>query len=171
MGGAGLAGCNMCRAEPFKNIFPSGRFPVIVIAHRGFSGGAPENTISAFKKAIEVGSDMIELDVRFSKDGEIVVIHDETLERTTTGKGRVIEKTISELKQLDAGSKFHSSFSGEKIPTLRDVLQLAHRQIPVNIELKMGDYGRWTILDLAGGTRSRGGGEGWDGGSGDFFIL
>ncbi|MBM4277775.1 MAG: glycerophosphodiester phosphodiesterase [Deltaproteobacteria bacterium] len=149
MGGAGLAGCNMCRAEPFKNIFPSGRFPVIVIAHRGFSGGAPENTISAFKKAIEVGSDMIELDVRFSKDGEIVVIHDETLERTTTGKGRVIEKTISELKQLDAGSKFHSSFSGEKIPTLRDVLQLAHRQIPVNIELKMGDYGRWTILDLA----------------------
>jgi glycerophosphoryl diester phosphodiesterase len=103
----------------------------------------------AFKKGMEAGSDMIELDIRFSKEGEVVVIHDETLERTTTGKGKVIEKTINELKKLDAGTKFHSSFSGEKIPTLREVLQLAYGQIRVNIELKKGDYGRWTIFDLA----------------------
>jgi len=149
LGMVGVAGCKMHRAEPLKNMLPSGRFPVMVVAHRGFSGSAPENTMIAFRKAIEVGSDMIELDVRFSKEGEVVVIHDETLERTTTGKGKVIEKTINELKKLDAGTKFHSSFSGEKIPTLREVLQLAHRQIPVNIELKIGNYERWTILDLA----------------------
>ena len=149
LGMAGVAGCKMHRVEPLKNMLPPGRFPVMVVAHRGFSGSAPENTMIAFKKGMEAGSDMIELDVRFSKEGEVVVIHDETLERTTTGKGKVIEKTINELKKLDAGSKFHSSFSGERIPTLWEVLQLAHRQIRVNIELKIGDYERWTILDLA----------------------
>lgn len=126
-----------------------GKFPVMVIAHRGFSGVAPENTLAAFKKAIEVGSDMIELDVRLSNDGEVVVIHDETLERTTTGRGRVIDKSKDELKKLDAGSKFHPSFSGQKIPTLLEVLELARGKVLVNIELKMGDYGYWTILNLA----------------------
>ncbi|MBM4306715.1 MAG: glycerophosphodiester phosphodiesterase [Deltaproteobacteria bacterium] len=126
-----------------------GRFPVMVVAHRGFSGVAPENTMIAFKKAIEAGSDMIELDVRLSKDGEVVVIHDESLERTTNGKGRVIDLTLTELKKLDAGSRFHSSFSGEQIPTLKEVLQLAYGQIMVNVELKSGDYGRYTIFDLA----------------------
>lgn len=129
--------------------FPMGQFPVTVIAHRGFSGVAPENTLSAFNKAIEVGSDMVELDVRFSKDGELVVIHDETLERTTTGKGRVIEKTLNELRELDAGSKFHPCFRGERIPTLREVLEGIKGKILVNIELKTGHYGQWTILDLS----------------------
>jgi glycerophosphoryl diester phosphodiesterase len=149
LGMGGVTGCKMNRAEAARGILLPGKFPVMVVAHRGFSGMAPENTLGAFKKAIEVDSDMIELDVRFSKEGEVVVIHDETLERTTSGRGKVIEKTINELKKLDAGSKFDPAFSGEKIPTLREVLQLAHRQIPVNIELKKGDYGRWTILDLA----------------------
>ncbi len=130
--------------EPFYQ-----RGSTLVVAHRGFSGVAPENTLAAFKKAIEVGSDMIELDVRLSKDGEVVVIHDDTLERTATGKGRVIEKTLDELKQFDAGSKFHPSFLGEKIPTLREVLKIAKGKVLVNIELKMGDYGRWSILELA----------------------
>ena len=149
LGMAGVAGCKMHRAEPFKNMLPSGRFPVMVVAHRGFSGSAPENTMIAFKKGMEAGSDMIELDVRLSKDGGVVVIHDETLERTTSGRGRVIDLTLDELKKLDAGSKFHSSFSGEKIPALREVLKIAHRKVLVNIELKKGDYGRWTIFDLA----------------------
>jgi len=127
----------------------SGKFPVMVVAHRGFSGVAPENTMAAFKKAIEVGSDMIELDVRLSKDGEVVVIHDESVERTANGKGRVIDLPLEELKKLDAGSKFRPSFSGEQIPTLKEVLQLAYGQIKVNIELKIGDYGKWTIFDLA----------------------
>jgi len=149
LGMAGVTGCKMHRAEPVKTMLPSGKFPVMVIAHRGFSGIAPENTMIAFKKGMEAGSDMIELDVRLSKDGEVVVIHDETLERTTSGRGRVIDLTLDELKKLDAGSKFYSSFSGEKIPALREVLEMAHRKVLVNIELKKGDYGRWTIFDLA----------------------
>ncbi len=152
LGMGGVAGCTMHRAEPVKTMLPPGRFPVMVIAHRGFSGSAPENTMIAFKRGMEAGSDMIELDVRLSKDGEVVVIHDETLERTTSGKGRVIDLTLDELNQLDAGSKFHSSFSGERIPALREVLEMAKRKVLVNIELKKGDYGRWTIFDLADRT-------------------
>lgn len=146
---SGVIGCSMNKGYPLKPMPLAGKFPVMIVAHRGFSGVAPENTMIAFKKAIEVGSDMVELDVRLSKDGEVVVIHDETLERTTTGKGRVTEKTIEELKTLDAGSKFHPSFSGERIPKLREALELAKGKVLVNIELKVGDYGQWTILDLA----------------------
>jgi glycerophosphoryl diester phosphodiesterase len=145
----GMAGCPIHRADPITPKLPNGRFPMMVVAHRGFSGVAPENTMAAFKKAVEVGSDMIELDVRLSMDGEVVVIHDESVERTTNGKGRVIDLPLDELQRLDAGSKFDSSFSKERIPTLREVLQFAHDQIKVNIELKQGDYGRFTILDLA----------------------
>lgn len=144
-----VTGDSMPEAGPVKPILRSGRFPVLVIAHRGFSGIAPENTLAAFKKAIEVGADMIELDIRLSREGVAVVIHDESLERTTDGKGRVIDGTLDELKRWDAGSKFHSSFSGERIPTLQEVLQLAYGRVMVNIELKKGNYGRWTILDLA----------------------
>jgi len=146
---SGAAGCMMNRTDPIKPMLLIGKFPVVVVAHRGFSGVAPENSMVAFKKAIEVGSDMIELDVRLSKDGEVVVVHDESVERTTNGKGRVIDLTVDELKKLDAGSKFQPSFSGEQIPTLKEVLQLAYGQIKVNIELKIGDYGKWTIFDLA----------------------
>jgi len=144
----GAAGCSMNKIESIKPMW-SGKFSVMVVGHRGFSGIAPENTMAAFKKAIEVGSDMIELDVRLSKDGEVVVIHDESLERTTNGKGKVIDLTLDELKKLDAGSKFHSSFSGERIPTLKEALELAYAQVMVNIELKKGNYGKYTILDLA----------------------
>ncbi len=101
------------------------RFPVMVIAHRGFSGEAPENTLAAFRKAIEVGSDMLELDVQLSKDKEVVVIHDETLERATNGQGKVADFTLKELKKLDAGFRFGPQFSGERIPTLKEVLELA----------------------------------------------
>ena len=71
-----------------------GRFPVMVIAHRGFSARAPENTMAAFRKAMELGSDAIEFDVRFSRDGHLVVFHDDTLERTTNGKGKVADFTL-----------------------------------------------------------------------------
>jgi glycerophosphoryl diester phosphodiesterase len=122
------------------------------MAHRGFSGKAPENTLAAFQQAIEVGSDFIELDVRFSKDGHPVIFHDDTLERTTNGKGKVADFSLLELKRLDAGSWFGGSFSGEKIPTLREVLGLARGRILVNIELKKGDQGRYTMIDLADRT-------------------
>lgn len=132
------------RADPLW----TGKFPVFVIAHRGFSGVAPENTLIAFKKAIEVGSDMIELDVHLSKDGHVVVIHDDTLDRTTNGKGKVVDWTLEELKRLDAGSKFDPKFSGEKIPTLKEVLDLSRSHVLVNIELKRGDLGQYTLKDL-----------------------
>jgi len=125
-----------------------GKFPVMVISHRGFSGVAPENTMAAFKKAIELGVDMIELDVHLSKDGQVVVIHDDTLNRTTNGKGKVANYTLSELKQLNAGSWFGSQFSGEKIPTLKEVLELSRGRVLVNIELKKGDLGQYTMIDL-----------------------
>jgi glycerophosphoryl diester phosphodiesterase len=126
-----------------------GKFPVLVVGHRGFSAAAPENTQASFKKAMEVGVDMIELDVHLSQDGQVVVIHDDTLNRTTNGKGKVVNYTLNELKQLDAGSWFGSQFFGERIPTLKEVLELTHGQVLLCIELKVGDLGQYTLKDLA----------------------
>lgn len=108
----------------------------LTIAHRGASAYYPENTMAAFKAAIEMQADMLELDILLSKDGKVVVIHDETLDRTTNGTGPVAEQTLAELKQLDAGSWFDKKFKGEPIPTLRDALELAKDSINVNIEIK-----------------------------------
>jgi glycerophosphoryl diester phosphodiesterase len=102
---------------------------MLKIGHRGASGYAPENTLASFKKAVEIGVDGVELDVRITKDGELVVIHDAWVNRITNGWGRVSEKTLNELKQLDAGN-------GEKIPTLQEVLDLINRKVQVHIELK-----------------------------------
>lgn len=107
-----------------------------VIAHRGFSGRAPENTLLAFARAIAIGADMIELDVQASRDGELVVIHDETLDRTTNGRGPVLGCDLAELRTLDAGVWFSPEFRGEKIPTLDEVLRLAKGRILVNVEVK-----------------------------------
>jgi len=108
----------------------------LTIAHRGASHYFPENTMAAFKGAIEMEADMLELDVLLSKDGKIMVIHDATLDRTTDGEGPVKEKTLKELKKLDAGNWFGSKFRGEPIPTLREALTLAQNKIHVNIEIK-----------------------------------
>jgi glycerophosphoryl diester phosphodiesterase len=126
-----------------------GKFPVMVIAHRGFSGHAPENTLISFKKAIELGSDMIELDIHLSKDREVVVIHDDTLDRTTDGRGKVVDFTVKELKKLDAGSRFGSQYAGERIPTLKEVLELSKGKIPVNIEIKNPKNGKYPVTELA----------------------
>ncbi len=128
------------------------KYPVLVVAHRGFSGDAPENTLAAFQKAVDSGSDMMELDVHLSKDGDVVVIHDAQLERTTNGQGRIIDHTLQELKQLDAGSKFSPRFIGERIPTLKEALDLAQGKIGVNIEIKNGSLDPYTIQDLADRT-------------------
>ena len=128
------------------------RFPVMVVAHRGFSGEAPENTLAAFRKAIEVESDMLELDVQLSKDKEIVVIHDEGLERATNGQGKVADFTLKELKKLDAGFRFGPQFSGERIPTLKGVLKLAQGRVGVNIEIKSPSQGQYSIVELADRT-------------------
>lgn len=117
----------------------TGKAP-LVIAHRGASGSAPENTMAAFEKAIAFGSDMIELDVQRSKDGHIVVIHDHTLKRTTNGTGEVRQHTLEELQQLDAGSWFGEEFAGERIPTLTQVLDLVRGKCALNIEIKNLPY-------------------------------
>ena len=111
------------------------RIPLIV-GHRGASAVAPENTLASFRRAIEEGADAIELDVHLTKDGEVVVIHDSSLNRTTNGRGRVREHTLNELKRLDAGCWFHKKFHSEKIPTLAEVFELLPLSIGVNIEIK-----------------------------------
>lgn len=106
------------------------------IAHRGWSGIAPENTLAAVQLAIQNPiTDTIEIDVQLSKDGVPVIIHDYTLDRTTSGSGFVKEHTLEQLKQLDASYRF-PPFQGERIPTLEEVLQLCKDRVNVNIELK-----------------------------------
>lgn len=134
--------------DELKPTWPT-KYPIMVIAHRGYSGEAPENTLAAFKKAIEAGSDMIEFDIHFSKDRQIVVIHDETLERTTDGLGRVAEFPLADLKKFDAGFWFSPDFKGERIPTLSEVLNLAKGKILVNIEIKSPSHGLYSVAELA----------------------
>lgn len=111
-----------------------------IIAHRGASGIAPENTMAAFKAAIDMGVDMVELDVRNTFDEQIVVFHDETLDRTTNGTGYVHDMTLEEIKKLDAGSWFDPKFSDEKVPTLKEVLDMVNGRCKVLIEIKKLDH-------------------------------
>ena len=110
-----------------------------VWAHRGASGYYPENTIAAFEGAIKQKADGIELDVHLSKDGYIIVCHDETLNRTTNGKGFIKQFDLFELKQLDAGAWYDKKFKGEKLPLLEEVIDLIKgTKMEINIELKAG---------------------------------
>lgn len=109
-----------------------------VIGHRGAAGYAPENTMVSFERGIALRADAIELDIHPSSDGQLVVIHDPTLERTTNGYGFVAQHTLAELKQLDAGSWFHPSFKNERIPTLVEVLNWARGRTRIVIEIKQG---------------------------------
>jgi glycerophosphoryl diester phosphodiesterase len=109
-----------------------------ICGHRGASGVAPENTLVAFQRALDEGASWIEFDVHLSMDGEVVVFHDDTLERTTdlNLQKRPEELTLKELKQLDAGSWFDPRFAGERIPTLDEVLQTFKGKLGMNIEIK-----------------------------------
>lgn len=115
---------------------------VLPIAHRGASAYAPENTISAIKKAIELGSKYIEIDVHMTKDGEVVSIHDSTIDRTSNGSGKVFDGKLSDLSKYDYGSWFSDKFINEKLPTLNEVLELTGKDQILIIELKYGgdDY-------------------------------
>lgn len=115
----------------------------LVFAHRGSKGTHPENTIPAFEEAIRVKVDGIELDVQLTKDGEMVVIHDGDVERTTNGNGLIKDLTLKEVKELDAGSWFDSSFENERIPLFSEVLALLEdKKYPgiLNIEIKTDEY-------------------------------
>lgn len=111
----------------------------IIIAHRGASAYAPENTIPAFRKAIEMGAGGLELDVHLSSDGFLVVAHDENTDRTSNGKGPIKDKTLAELKSLDFGGWFSKEFEGAQIPLLDEVLELFRDwDGMLNIEIKNG---------------------------------
>ena len=111
-----------------------------IYAHRGASASAPENTIAAFKLAVDQNADGIELDVTLSKDGQIVVIHDDTVDRTTNSVGEVGDLSLAEIQALDAGQ-------GEHIPTLEEVFESLDRQIIINIELKNTGLFSSTLVD------------------------
>jgi glycerophosphoryl diester phosphodiesterase len=107
----------------------------LIIAHRGVSAHAPENTMAAFKLALEHHADGFELDAKCSADGQVMVIHDHTVDRTTGGQGKVRDLTLSQHKALDAGSHFSPDFAGEPIPTLDEVFEeLGHKTL-INVEL------------------------------------
>lgn len=101
----------------------------MIIGHRGAAGYEPENTLRSFRKAIEIGVDWIELDVRQTADGHLVVIHDDTVDRTTNGHGRIREMSLTELKNLDAGK-------GDRVPTLEEVINLAKGRVKMIVEIK-----------------------------------
>ncbi len=121
--------------------------PPLLVAHRGASGHAPENTIAAFQLALDTNVDGIELDVHMALDGSIVVIHDSTVDRTTNGKGRVGKMTLEQLKSVDAGSWFNAAFpqkarsgyEGQRIPTLSEVMELVRGRARLYIEMKSPD--------------------------------
>lgn len=108
----------------------------LIFAHRGACKVAPENTLPAFEAAIRVGADGVELDVQYSSDGSLVVIHNSALDKTSNGKGRVTAHTLAELQKLDAGSWFGPEFANTRIPTLDEVLDLLRGKLLINIELK-----------------------------------
>lgn len=115
-------------------MFTKLRNPVI-FGHRGACAHAPENTIASFELAALQQADFVELDAKMSKDGKVMVIHDQTVDRTTDGHGKVNELTLSDLKSLDAGTKFNSKYAGEKIPTLDEVFESVGNKLMVNVEL------------------------------------
>jgi len=122
---------------------------VVLIAHRGASGYAPENTLPAFEKAVAMGAPACELDVHLSRDGQIMVMHDSTLERTTNGQGKVAESDSDDLRTLDAGEKFSPEFKGTRIPFLAEMIDALQGKAVLVCEIKAG-IGRIEkkILDL-----------------------
>lgn len=111
-------------------------------AHRGASAHAPENTLAAIRLAMEMGAEMCELDVQQTADDRLVVTHDDTLDRTTNGKGNVWEMTLAELQTYDAGSWFDSRFAGEKLPALEEMIALVRGKMSLNIEAKIHGHER-----------------------------
>jgi len=114
-----------------------------VYAHRGASVEFPENTLAAFRRAVELGVEGMELDVHLSADGHLIVMHDETVDRTTNGTGALAAMTLAEIKELDAGN-------GEKVPTLGEVLDLVGDKLHVDVEVKANAAGEAVLKELAG---------------------
>ncbi|WP_455661490.1 glycerophosphodiester phosphodiesterase [Pradoshia sp.] len=115
---------------------PKHHHKIDIVAHRGASGYAPENTIAAFDLAVKMKADYIEIDVQRTKDGKLILIHDTTVDRTTDGTGKVGDLTYKEIRRLDAGSWMSEKYKGEKVPTFEEVLKRYKGKIGILIELK-----------------------------------
>ncbi len=107
-----------------------------VMAHRGASGYAPENTLAAFRLALRQGADLLETDLRFTKDEALVCIHDATVDRTTDGHGAVSDMTLAEVKKLRIRSQFDDTYPHERVPTLNELLELTPKDVGLGLELK-----------------------------------
>jgi glycerophosphoryl diester phosphodiesterase len=118
------------------NLFLQPRSQPLVIAHRGSSAYAPENTLAAFQLAAEQQADAIELDVDLTRDGHVVVMHDAAIDRTTDGSGYVGDLTLTEIRQADAGAWKDAAFKGERVPLLEEVLEAVGQQLLINVEIK-----------------------------------
>jgi glycerophosphoryl diester phosphodiesterase len=112
----------------------------IILAHRGDSAHAPENTLPSFQQALQKGADGIELDVKLTVDGHLIVIHDSIVDRTTDGKGRVDSLTLDTIRKLDAGMWFNEKFIGSKVPLLEEVFEIVGKDKIINIELKLSNF-------------------------------
>lgn len=111
-------------------------FPTpIIFAHRGASAHAPENTLAAFELAVKLGAPAIEFDVKLTSDRQVVILHDQTLNRTTSGSGAVTKQPLAALRELDAGSWKSAEYRGEKIPTLDEVFEAVGKKLLINVEL------------------------------------
>ncbi|WP_227394805.1 glycerophosphodiester phosphodiesterase [Jeotgalibacillus aurantiacus] len=109
---------------------------MVAVAHRGAASYAPENTMAAFQKGLEFGADFLEADVHMSKDGELIIMHDESVDRTTNGSGLIRDLTLEQIKELEAGSHFHPDFFGEPVMTLDELLEAFYGKIGLVIEIK-----------------------------------
>jgi glycerophosphoryl diester phosphodiesterase len=123
-------------------VFWKERIALLIIGHRGASGHAPENTLAAFKKAVALGAAFIETDLQLSRDARFVAIHDDTVDRTTGGQGKVHDQTLAVLRRLDAGSWFGSEYAGERIPTLEEILEFSKKN-DVVFYLELKPSGSW----------------------------
>ncbi len=142
-GGDGYLGIVDARVARTLRILRNGveqyRWPgVLAVGHRGTVRFAPENTAAAFRKAVELGVDLIEMDVRETRDGHLIIMHDVTVDRTTNGKGRVADLTLEEIKRLDAGAWFGPQFAGERVPTLEEALAAIEGRALPDIDFKAG---------------------------------
>jgi len=124
--------------EPARWLRTSRSARPLVVGHRGAAGLAPENTLAAFELALSLGVDVLECDVHLTRDGHLAIIHDDTVDRTTNGKGPVAGHSLAELRALDAGSWRGPEFAGQRVPVLEELLALARGRAHVSIELKQG---------------------------------
>lgn len=132
----GVSSVSVADDTPKFAPLPRLKHPIAVIAHRAGRGIMPENTLVAIKNAIKLGVDYVELDIRATKDGQLVIMHDENVDRTTSGKGAVGELDLSTIRTLDAGSKFDPKYAGEKVPTFDEVLQACHGKVHIYVDHK-----------------------------------